>query len=399
MFDTSIVFHTNYLDTHKIKVNQGGTWSGKTYSLLQVLCQLALDYPGNITTIVGQDVPNLKKGPIRDMDRIIKSSPYLKSLIASVNKTDRVIEFKNGTLIEFSSYGDEQDAKSGKRDFLFINEANGVTYEIFRQLYMRTDKYVFLDYNPSAEFWVHEQVLNNKQLYPSAKLFISDHRHNPFISQEMHDQIERLQFDDPEVFKVYGRGKTGKIEGLVLKKCYPIDDDMFPEDGKLIGAGLDFGFTNDPTGMIEVRLQNGELYVRELIYETGLTNPDISNVLQDEIKWDRKAPIVADSAEPKSIKELQVLKWTVEPAQKGPDSVKNGLDILKRYTINYTRSSVNFKKEVSKYVYKKDRKTGKSLNEPIDAFNHLIDPLRYVALNKLATQKPKRRGSASTIIR
>lgn len=384
MFDSSPVFYANYQDTHKIKVNQGGTWSTKTYSILQVLCQLALDYPGNITTVAGQDMPNLKKGPIRDINRIIKSSPYLESIIKSFNKTDQVIEFKNGTLVEFNSYQDEQDAHSGKRDFLFINEANGVSYEIFRQLFLRTDKYVFLDYNPSAEFWVHEQVLANKQLYPSTELFISDHRHNPFISQEMHDQIERLKYDDEELYKVYARGKTGKIEGVVLRNCFVIEDDKYPLDATLIGGGMDFGFTNDVTGFIEVRMQNGELYVRELMYDVGLTNPDISNILQSEINWNKRNVIVADSAEPKSIEELRRLGWNIEPAQKGPDSIKNGLDILKRYTINYTRSSVNFKKEVGKYVYKKDRQTGKSTNEPIDSFNHLIDPLRYVALNKLA---------------
>lgn len=162
-----------------------------------------------------------------------------------------------------------------------------------------------------------------------------------------------------------------------------IEDSEYPNTGKLLGGGLDFGFTNDPTGFLEVRMQNGELWVHEHIYETELTNPMISDRLH-EIKWNPKDVIVADSAEPKSIKELQDLRWKVEPAQKGPDSIKSSIEILSRYKINYTRSSVNFRKEQKKYIYKKDRKTGKQSNEPIDAFNHLIDPLRYIALNKLS---------------
>ena len=349
MFEVSPVYEANFNSGAKVKVNQGGTWSGKTYSIIQLLCTYAITDPNSITTVVGQDIPNLKAGPIRDYHNIYKNSPQLQKFVKGYNKSDRIIEFNNGAIIEFKSYEDEQDAHSGKRTRLFINECNGISYEIFKQLNIRTSRDVFLDYNPSSEFWVHEIVLHNKQLYPSVERIISDHRHNPFLTQEQHDSIERLKYEDEETFKVYGRGLTGKIEGAVLKRCFMIEDSQYPEDGKLLGGGLDFGFTNDPTGFLEVRMQDGELWVREHIYETGLTNPMISDRLQ-EINWNPRADIVADSAEPKSIKELQDMRWKVEPALKGPDSIKASIEILNRYKINYTRSSVNFHKEQKSYI-------------------------------------------------
>jgi phage terminase large subunit len=238
---------------------------------------------------------------------------------------------------------------------------------------------VLVDYNPSAAFWVHELVLTNTALYPSVELLISDHRHNPFISNDMHAQIERLKHENEETWRVYARGLTGKVDGLILKNVFVCD--AIPADAKFLACGIDFGFTNDATGCLEVYQQNGELWVNELIYETGLTNPDISRRLKSlGVKTNQE--IIAESAEPKSIEELRRMGWYITPARKGPDSILHGLDILQRYRINVTRRSTHLRAELDKYSWKKDRQ-GKTLNEPIDAFNHLIDPLRYIALNKL----------------
>lgn len=388
MFECSQVYYDTLNSEAKIVINQGGTWSGKTYSILQVLCTLAVQTSNLIITIAGQDIPNLKAGPLRDMGRIIRSSKTLPSYIKSYNRTERIYEFTNGTIMEFNSYDDEQDAKSGKRDYLFVNEANGIPFPIFKQLALRADKKIYIDYNPSAAFWVHETVLNNPDLFPSVELLISDHRHNPFISDDMHAQIERLKFENEETWKVYARGLTGKIEGLVLPNFFICDG--IPEGAKFIAHGLDFGFTNDQTGCLEVYLQNGELWINELIYETGLTNPDISNRFKS-LGVKKSQEIIADSSEPKSIEELKRLGWYITPAKKGPDSIMAGIDILKRYRLNITRASVNLRSELLKYGYKTDKKTGKTLNEPIDAFNHLIDPLRYVALNKLKVSGTNKR--------
>jgi phage terminase large subunit len=268
-----------------------------------------------------------------------------------------------------------QDAKSGKRDYLFINEANGIEWNIYAELALRTRTKIFLDYNPNTEFWVHDNLIGK----PGVELIISDHRHNPFLEEGMGAKIEKVKDEDPERWKVYARGLTGRITGLVFNNWFICD--AIPHDATLIAVGLDFGFTNDQTGCIEVYQQNGELWIDELFYETGLTNKDIANKLTAAgVK--KSTEIIADSAEPKSIEELNRLGWYVKGAKKGADSINNSIDILKRYKWNITRRSVNLNKELSQYKWKVDR-SGKPLNQPVDTWNHLIDPLRYVALNKL----------------
>jgi phage terminase large subunit len=178
------------------------------------------------------------------------------------------------------------------------------------------------------------------------------------------------------------------LAGRAYKPLYPITGipnwfvcEEIPADAKLIATGLDFGFTNDPTACLQVYQQNGELWVNELIYQTGLTNTDIATRLKVE-GVSRNTEIIADSAEPKSIEEFKRMGWFISGAKKGPDSINNSIDILKRYKINVTRTSVNLRKELDRYKWRVD-KTGKTINEAVDSYNHLIDALRYVALNKL----------------
>ncbi|MFD2145488.1 terminase large subunit [Mucilaginibacter antarcticus] len=196
----------------------------------------------------------------------------------------------------------------------------------------------------------------------------------------MANRIEGI--NDPEKWKVYARGLTGKVDGLIFTNWHICDD--IPKDAKPVAVGLDFGFSNDETGCIEVYKQNGELWIDELFYQTGLTNTDVSKQLA-LAGVSKKAEVIADSAEPKSIEELWRLGWHITGAKKGPDSVNNSIDILKRYTLNITRRSANLRNELGRYKWKVD-KSGRGLNTPVDSFNHLIDPLRYVALNKLKTK-------------
>lgn len=377
-YKASILFYQNYYSNAHIIVNQGGTSSGKTIAIMQVLFCRACEEK-QVITVVGQDIPNLKAGVLRDALNIFSGSAQLMASVKSYNKSERIFEFNNGSAIEFKSYTDAQDAKSGKRDYLFINEANGIGWDIYRELALRTKKKIYIDYNPNSAFWAHEHLLGKS----GVQLIISDHRHNPFLDQSIRDKIESLKDIDTELWKVYARGLTGKITGLILNNWQLCD--AIPADAKLIAAGLDFGFTNDETGCIEVYKQNGELWVNELLYETGLTNPDISRKLQ-EAGLSKHTEIIADSAEPKSIEELRRLGWRVTPAKKGADSIKLSIDILKRYRLNITRSSVNLRTELGRYKWKTDR-SGKVLNEPVDSWNHLIDPLRYIALNKLKINK------------
>lgn len=385
MFKTGPLYLANLNSKADVVVNQGGTSSGKTYSILQVLFSIAISEPNKTITVAGQDIPNLKVGAIRDALSILESSVELQSLIDKpYNKTERTFTFKSGSVIEFKSYDDSQDAKSGKRDYLFVNEANGITFDVYSELQLRTRSKVFIDYNPNALFWVHEKVLPLKNV----ELIISDHRHNPFLEQRQRDKIEALKEIDLDLWKVYARGMTGKIEGLVFRNWSIIE--AIPTDAKFIGNGLDFGFTNDPTANVDVFMQDGCLLVNELIYETNLTNQDIAKRF-GELQLPKGRGIVADSAEPKSITEIQRLGYVIEPALKGPDSINISISGIKNYPLKITRSSTNLRKELMNYKWKVDRATGNPTNQPIDTFNHAIDALRYVWLNKLnkTTSRPK----------
>jgi len=381
----SVLFTQNYGSKAHTVINQGGTSSGKTYAIEQVLFCLASTTEKLVITVVGQDVPNLKAGAVRDALSIYNSSEALQAMVKHYNKTDRVFEFYNGAIIEFKSYENAQDAKSGKRDYLFVNEANGIDWAVYTELALRTRIKTFIDYNPNSSFWVHDHLIGK----PGVELIISDHRHNPFLSDQVRAKIENLRTSDAELWRVYARGLTGKVSGLVLNNWTICE--IVPKNARLLAAGLDFGFTNDETGCVLVYKQNGELWVDEILYETGLTNPDIAERLI-AAGIGKNIDIVADSAEPKSIEELRRLGLHVTGAKKGADSIINSIDILKRYTINITRKSVNLLKELARYKWKTDR-SGKSLNEPVDSWNHLIDPLRYVALNKLGANKSKKRKS------
>ena len=375
MISTSALYRQNFVSNADIIVNQGGTSSGKTYAILQVLFAKAISETC-IITIVGQDIPNLKVGALRDAIDIHNGDEAIKQQVTFYNRSDRVFSFLNGSIMEFNSYDNDQDAKSGKRDYLFVNEANGIPYNIFEQLSLRTRKQVYIDYNPDTSFWVHDKVIP----IPSTELIISDHRHNPFLSDKIREKIEALKSKDLDLWKVYARGITGRIEGLIFKKWYVLNDSF--EDKKLIGYGIDFGFSNDPSTLIEVRMQDGELYVKELIYETGLTNQDISSRM-DALNVSRGALIVADSAEPKSIEELRRLRWTIDGVKKGKDSVMFGINLLKGYAINVHSSSKNLIKELEQYKWKVN-KNGDSLNVPIDDYNHAIDALRYLIMHKFS---------------
>ena len=372
MFKCSTLYEANLNATEDLIINQGGTSSGKTYSLMQMLFTLAISEKNRSILVVGQSVPNLKVGAITDAQNIVDSSPELQTTIKSYNKTDRLYEFHSGSTMQFKSFNDYQDAKSGKRDYTFFNEINGIPKPIFDEIHLRTRIRTWVDYNPNEEFYIHSFIDK-----PGVKFIRSWHEHNPFLSQKIRDKIEALKDIDEELYKVYGRGMTGKIEGLVFRNWEQVK--AIPEGADYIGSSLDFGFTNDPTASADIYRSDGELWIIEQLYQTGLTNPDIYNALEKDNKY------VGDSAEPKSIEELKRLGMRIEGAVKGKDSIKAGIDILKRYKLNLI--GTNLVKEFKAYKWKVDRKTNQPINEPVDFLNHLIDGIRYVALNKLNNKK------------
>lgn len=382
LFTVLPLYTANAMAKERVIVNQGGTSSGKTYSIMQLLFVLGMSEPRQVITVVGQDVPNLKKGAYRDAKTILAGSPLLQQWWPVINEGERIIKCTNGSLIEFTSYKDAQDAKSGKRDYLFINEANGISYEIYWQLAIRTRKQIFIDYNPSARFWVHDELIGRD----GVRLIISDHRKNRFLSDEEHERIEGIA--DDELWKVYARGLTGMIQGLVLTN-WDICDVLPPmEEWKMSCYGLDFGFTNDPSALEHVIEAHGDLWIDEKLYSTGLTNPDIAQKAETG-GVTRNDLIIADCAEPKSIRELQAQGLWVQPSPKGADSIISGLDILKRYRLHVTRRSLGILQNLRSYMWDKDR-DGNPTNKPEDRNNHGIDAVRYVALAKLAQRREVR---------
>lgn len=366
-FPQSAIFQQNYLCKKNIVINQGGTSSGKTYSILQVLLVRAWQEPGVIVTVAGQDIPNLKAGAMRDIETIFDQVPVFRDQIANHNKSDKTYYFKNGSLIEFKSYDDRQDAKNGKRDYLFVNEANGLPYDVFEELQVRTTKQVFIDYNPTAPFWAHHKLIGRADV----QFLRSNYTHNEFIDSNIRKKIEQYKITDPERWRVYGLGYTGRVQGVVFPNITWVS--QFPRDCKKVSYGLDFGFTNDPTALVKQGELGGERFAELLIYETGLTNSDLSDFFVS-LGISKNAQMFADGAEPKSIATLRRLGWNIKAAPKGKDSILWGINKIKELPLNLVVSE-NFKQEALNYKWLS--KDGRFLNRPIDKYNHAFDALRY----------------------
>lgn len=344
--------------------------------MLQVLALRALER-NCIITVAGQDIPNLKAGALRDFEeRILPNWDAVRAQIKAYNKTDRKFTFKNGSVLEFKSYKDRQDAKSGKRDFLFINEAQGVPYEVAFELIARTTTQVFVDYNPNAEFWVHDELLPRED----AVRFISNYTHNPFISEQVRKEIERLK-SDPMMWRVYGLGYTGKISGTIFPNVSVGDPETWPTILDREGYGLDFGFTNDPTALVKLGLSDGQIYGEQLIYETGLTAEDLVQKFE-RIGIKAHDRIFADAADPLMIETLRRKQYNVRAAKKGADSIRTGIDLLKQYPIILHPNSRDWRDEAKKYIW-----NPKDPTRPVDFANHAWDAARYWAIERLLKRR------------
>lgn len=374
MFDTTPVFKANYESPAKININQGGTSSSKTYSIVQLLYIKAVYEPNMVITVTGESIPNLKKGAYRDAENIYDKNEFLRSKIEFWNKTDRIIYFKSGSIIEFVSNLTEQSAKNGKRDYLFCNEANGISWPIFFQLAIRTRKQIFIDYNPTIAFWVHEKLIGttpeSNELSATVKLIISDHRHNTFLTEEEHAKIEGIK--DKQLWLVYARGKTGNVTGLIFPDWQSIPDNQFPKE-EFFG-GLDFGYTNDPTAGVKIVRIGESIFIHELCYTPGIAPVQMKQIFEAN-GFNADRPVYCDH-DPDNISQLRRLGVRALPARKGQGSVNAGIVKLKEYKVFYTESSANLRIEKSKYMWLTDPATGNSMNTPSDAFNHLIDAIR-----------------------
>jgi len=365
----------------RIKIIPGGTSAGKTFSILSILINKAIIEPDLEISVVSESIPHLRRGALRDFLKIMKTTGRYNP--NNYNKTYLTYTFSNGSYIEFFSADDEAKLRGARRNILYINEANNLKQESYIQLAMRTDRDIYLDYNPVAQFWI-----NDVEKEEEAEKLILTYKDNEALSKNVIDFLEsKIPLSLTSDYwrnwvNVYLYGQQGSLEGIVFSNWSTIDS--IPEGAGLIGSGMDFGFTNDPTTLISVYKYNNNIIVDEVIYRKGLSNSDISNLMKSA---NVTGEIFGDSAEPKTIDELRRYGHNIKGANKGADSINFGISILQEYDMLITKRSYNLLDELTKYIWKKDR-DGNTSNSPIDAFNHAIDALRYLAMMKLSKKQP-----------
>ena len=370
--------HPSFIDS------RGGTRSGKTYAALQLLIILAETDPiPRITSVVSRALPHLKQGAIRDFKQILIDSDKWNE--NAWNATECFYKFPNGSIIEF--FGVEATGKvyGPARDRLFANEGNFIDWETMRQLIARTKGLVIYDYNPSAPFWGTDEL--PKMVAESEDRLTIEHVHstykdNPFLPAQIIAVIESNK-SAKNWWRVYGLGEMGQIEGQIFD--FKVVDKLPDLSGFYESYGMDFGFTNDPTTLIHAYTNTGrrEVYADALLWQTGMTNPEIADALKGFGITNSGPKVYADCAEPKSIEEIKRYGLNVVGCDKKA-SVAEQVQHLQAYTIYVTRRSTELLVEGQKYLFKQ-RADGTFTNEPIDFFNHGIDALRYAVYSPVAS--------------
>ncbi len=369
---TNVVFELLEKNTSKITCLQGGSRSGKTYNtLLWIIFSYCHKNTGKVISCCRKTMPSLKSSTIRDFLEILRNNELYSEIYH--NKTSNEY-WLNGNLIEFFSLDMGSRVRGRKRDLLFINEANEIDYEAWNQLLFRTDGRIIIDYNPHDQFhWIYDKVLDR----PDAQLHISTYLDNPFISDTLRAEIERLKETDPDYWRVYGLGQRGQNRSLVFK--FQIIDEI-PSTAKFIGYGLDFGYASDPSSLCATYTEGDNMYTKELLYERGLTNQDLANKFL-ELGLDKRDEIFGDSSEPKSIEEIYRMGWNIKGKKKF--EINYGIDLIRRYKLHITRDSINAIRELESYKYIEDR-NGNPTNKPQDLNNHFCDALRYSIVHRLS---------------
>jgi phage terminase large subunit len=361
--------------TKRIRGIQGGTSASKTVSVeLLVIDKSQRDEKPTLTSIVSESFPHLKRGAMRDFKRIMQDHRYWKD--KRWNATDSTYTFETGSQVEFFSVDNADKVRGARRDRLFMNEANNISFETFQQLEVRTKEFVFLDWNPTTEFWFYTDVLGVRD---DVDHLILNYQDNEALAPEIIRSIEQRK-NNKVWWQVYGLGQLGEIETRIYTRWQIIDD--VPHEAKLVRYGNDFGYTNDPTAIPGIYQYNGGYIIDEVAYQKGLSNKNIADIYLGQ----PRALVIADSSEPKSIDEIRSYGVPILPAEKGPGSVNQGIQWVQEQQISVTKRSINILKEYRNYVWITDR-DGKILNIPIDINNHMMDAIRY-ALQSLKPKKP-----------
>lgn len=366
-------FYEALESNQRLKIFQGGSRSGKTYSLMQyVLYIMTITKEPMVISIIRKTLPALKRSVLRDFLNISKDiGIYWDGVF---NKSENTFEY-NGHTLEFFSADDSQKIRGSARDIAWLNEGNELLLEEYRQLAMRTRGNIIIDFNPSDPIhWIYDLAERD-----DADLFLSTYKDNKFLPKELVKEIERLKERDPDYWRVYGEGQRAVFsERQIFRDWTYIPYKDFPEfDDYTIG--VDFGYSMDSCAIVKVAKQNDKLYVHELLYKKGMTNRDIAQFLKENKLNDILT--YCDSAEPKSIEELRQMDILAKPAIKGQGSINAGISLLKEFEIIGSIESKNLQKEQQGYLWE-ELKDGTIINKPVDKMNHIMDALRYAVYSK-----------------
>jgi len=358
--------------TKRIRGVAGGTSASKTISILLILIDYAQSHKNELISIVSESFPHLKRGAIRDFLNIMETHGYFKE--ALWNKTDFVYNFETGSKIEFFSADQPGKVRGPRRDVLFINEANNISYETYTQLEVRTKKIIWCDWNPVQEFWWYTDVMPKQDV----DFIILTYKDNEALDKAIVEAIESRR-TNKNWWLVYGEGQLGEAEGRIYKDWAVIDE--IPHEARLERYGMDFGYSNDPTAIVAIYRYNGGFILDEITYQKGLSNKQIADILLNQ----PLSLVIADSAEPKSIDEIRSYGVNILGSTKGQGSILQGIQYLQDQRISVTKRSVNVIREYRNYMWKTD-KDGKIINEPDVGFDHSMDAIRY-GINDLRPQE------------
>mgnify|MGYP005992718573 CR=1 FL=1 len=368
---------------NRYRVVQGGTSASKTFSIIPMLIHYAVSKPNSEISIVAETFPHLRRGAFKDFQKIMKMIGYWKP--ECMNKSEYKYSCSNGSYREFFSADKAERQLGARRDVLFVNEAKSIKWETFHQLSVRTKRFIYIDYNPTEQFWAHTEIIDTDE----ADFLILTYKDNEAVDDSIVKEIEKAKEKAKTSeywanwWRVFGLGETGVVEGLIFRDWKQVD--RIPNEAKLLGYGMDFGF-NDSTALIAAYLYNNQYYFDEVFYLNEVTPLDMHQVMQQK-NVSRSHYIYSDESSPMIIKDLKRKGWKSIPAAKGKDSIVFGINKLQEQTFHITKNSTNIVKELRNYVWDTDR-SGQRLDKPIDNFNHSIDAMRYF----MTSQTTKKQG-------
>ena len=379
--ECNVQFYQTLNSDKRIIIHQGSSRSGKTYALCQYIIYLLTTRKDKLViTVARKTLPALKGSVYRDFIEIAQKVGIY--YLAEINKAELTFKYKNH-LVEFISLDNEMKVRGRKRNICWLNEANEFYLSDFEQLALRTSERILCDFNPSDVIhWLYD--IGNRS---DAELFITTFEDNAFLDEEIRKEILRMKETDADRWRVFGLGLRANFKtGAIYDNWNWIEyKDFLDKEHCEIAYGIDFGFSNDPTTIIEVRRKNDRLYIHELLYKKGLTNQDLYQEIK-QLKLEEEL-FICDSAEPKSIEELKRLGLYVKPSQKGKDSVLNGISTIKEYTVYASKESKNLFTEYQYYVWESNR-DGERINKiKQNGQDHLMDALRYSVTTGLARSR------------